>query len=203
MQSFIGFVIATLLLAPMPAAAAGAGDAPRAIVDQITNTALKILGDQQLDTETKRHRIEDIVYAHVDFDTMSRLVLARNLSRFSEPQKTVFVNEFKEHLSLTYGKSIESYKNERVQITGDHEEARGDWTVNTKIVRGSGADDILVDYRLRKEGDVWRIIDIVIERVSLVANYRSQFQDIVSRGGPDRLLELLRDKNAKRESFES
>ena len=62
---------------------------------------------------------------------------------------------------------------------------------------------MLVDYRLRQENDAWRIIDVVIERVSLVANFRSQFQDIMSSGGPAKLLDVLREKNAKGEPLKS
>ena len=62
---------------------------------------------------------------------------------------------------------------------------------------------MLVDYRLRQENDAWRIIDIVIERVSLVANFRSQFQEIVNSGGPAKLLDVLREKNAKGEPLKS
>jgi phospholipid transport system substrate-binding protein len=201
MRTWTGVALAVIALAATPPLAA---DTPRVVIEQVTNAALKVLDDRTFDSETKRLRIQDIVYAHVDFDAMTRLVLARNLPRFSDAQKADFIAEFKEHLSLTYGKSIENYKNERVQIVGDHEEARGDWTVKTKIVRGGGgSDDVLVDYRLRQDGGTWKIIDIVIERVSLVANFRSQFQDIVSQGGPEKLLVLLHDKNAKREAFET
>ena len=172
---------------------------PRATVDRMTSAALAVLGDKTLGVEDKRHRLEDIVYREVDFDTKSRLVLGRNWSRFTPEQQADFVKLFKEHLSMTYGNNIENYKNERVEIVGDREEARGDWTVQTKIVRGGGSNDIQVDYRLRKQSDTWKIIDIVIERVSLVANFRSQFQDILGNGTPDKLLQILREKNARHE----
>ena len=193
----------TVLLVCTLSGAAAAGDGPRAVVEAITGAALDVLGNKSFSVEDKRQRLETIVYAHVDFDTMSRLVLARNWSQLSPAQQADFVKLFKEHLSITYGRSIENYKNERVEISGDREEARGDWTVKTKILRGGGANDILVDYRLRKEDAAWRIIDIVIERVSLVINYRSQFQEIVSQGGPTKLLEVLREKNARREPLKS
>ena len=193
----------TVLLVCTLSGAAAAADGPRAVVEAITGAALDVLGNKSFSVEDKRQRLETIVYAHVDFDTVSRLVLARNWSQFSPAQQADFVTLFKEHLSMTYGRSIENYKNERVEISGDREEARGDWTVKTKILRGGGANDILVDYRLRKEGAAWRIIDIVIERVSLVSNYRSQFQEIVSQGGPTKLLEVLREKNARREPLKS
>ena len=183
---------------PLPAAA----EAPRAVVEEITKSALEVLGNKSFSVEDKRQRLEAIIYAHVDFDTMSRLVLARNWSQFSPAQQAEFVKQFKEHLSVTYGRSIENYKNERVEVGGDREETRGDWTVKTKILRGGGANDILVDYRLRKEGTVWRVIDIIIERVSLVSNFRSQFQEIVNQGGPEKVLDVLRDKNARGEPLE-
>ncbi len=193
-------IAATVLCLSAPTARAA--DAPRVVVQRLTDAALGVLRDKALSTDDKRHKLEQLVYAETDFDTISRLVLARNWSRFSEPQQKEFVELFKQHLSVTYGRSIENYHNERVEVTGDHEEARGDWTVNTKILRGGGASDILVDYRLRKEGDAWRIIDFVIERVSLVANFRSQFQDLVSQGGPQKVLEVLREKNERGEPLE-
>jgi phospholipid transport system substrate-binding protein len=190
---------ALALLLPAPAAAE---DGPRAVVTEITDQVLGVLRASELSTDEKRERIERIVYAHVDFDTVARLVLARNWQRFSPAQRAEFVEQFKQHLSHTYGRNVETYRNERVTIVGDRAEVRGDWTVQTKVLRPSG-QDVLVDYRLRRHDDAWRIIDIIIERVSLVSNFRSQFQGIVARGGPDRLIELLREKNAKGEPLES
>jgi len=199
MMRAVRIALAGLCLA---ASVTQAADTPRAVVQRMTDAALEVLRNKQLSNDEKRHRLEQIVYADTDFDTISRLVLARNWNGFSAAQQADFVQLFKEHLSLTYGRSIENYRNERVQITGDHEEPRGDWTVATKILRGGGAQDILVDYRLRKEGDAWRVIDFVIERVSLVANFRSQFQDLVSQGGPQKVLDVLREKNARGEPLE-
>ena len=194
--------IAVLALA-VAVPGARAADGPRAVVQRMTDAALEVLRNKEMSSDDKRNRLEQIASGETDFDTISHLVLARNWSAFSPAQQAEFVKLFKDHLSLTYGRNIENYHNERVELTGDHEEARGDWTVNTKILRGGGAQDILLDYRLRKEGDAWRVIDIVIERVSLVSNFRSQFQDVVSRGGPEKVLELLREKNARGEPLKS
>ena len=103
---------------------------------------------------------------------------------------------------MTYGRNVDNYKNEKVAILGERPEARDDVTVQTKILRGGGSDDVLVDYRLRQADGQWKIIDVIIEGVSLVSNFRSQFQDIVANGGPDRLLELLREKNAAGEPLQ-
>jgi len=195
--------LAAVALASCLAGVARAGESPRAIVEKMTQAAIDVLGEKGLSSEEKRHRIEDLAYANIDFDIMSRLVLARNWGRLSAAQQAEFVRLFKEHLALTYGRSIESYNNEKVEVVGERDEGRGDWTVKTKILRGGGNADVLVEYRLRQENDAWRIIDVVIERVSLVANFRSQFQDIMSSGGPAKLLDVLREKNAKGEPLKS
>jgi len=186
------------LMSAIPAIGA---DSPRAVVEATTSAATAVLANKSLSTEDKKRRLEDIVYARVDFDTLSRLVLAHYWNKLSEAQRTDFQQQFKQNLSATYGRNVESYKNEHVTIVGDREEARGDWTVRTKIVR-NGPDDISVDYRLRQKEGTWYIIDVIIEGVSLVSNFRSQFQDIVTNGGPDRLLELLKEKNAAGEPLQ-
>ena len=190
------------LAATATPSATHAADAPAAVVEQITSRVITILADPATSVDDKRHRVEDVVYASIDFETLSRLVLARNWSRFTEPQQTEFMKQFKEHLAMTYGRNVENYKNEKVTITGSREEAKSDWTVKTKILRG-GPGDILVDYRLRQRDGGWRIIDVIIEGVSLVSNFRSQFQDVVSGGGPERLIALLREKNAKGEPLKT
>ena len=195
--------LAAVALASCLAGVARAGESPRAIVEKMTQAAIDVLGQKGLSSEEKRHRIEDLAYANIDFDIMSHLVLARNWGRLSAAQQAEFVRLFKEHLALTYGRSIEGYNNEKVEVVGERDEGRGDWTVKTKILRGGGNADVLVEYRLRQENDAWRIIDVVIERVSLVANFRSQFQDIMSSGGPAKLLDVLREKNAKGEPLKS
>lgn len=202
MQGAVRLAIVALCLWSSPPPVAAAAEGPRAVVEATTDAVLAVLRNGALTSEDKRHRIEDIVYTRVDFETLSRLVLARNWSTLSAAQQAEFVREFKRHLSLTYGKSVDSYKNERVAVLSEREEARGDWTVKTKIVRG-GPDDIALDYRLRQTDGTWRIIDFIIEGVSLVSNYRSQFQEVLARDGAERLLELLRDKNAKGEAFKS
>jgi len=191
-------LVAALACVGTIAPAAPAAESPRAVVEATTSAVIAVLANKGLSTDEKRRRVEEIVYARVDFDTLSRLVLGRSGSQLSEEQRTEFQREFKQNLSATYGRNVESYKNEKVTIIDDRQEARGDWTVRTKIVR-HGPDDISVDYRLRQTDGTWKIIDVIIEGVSLVSNYRSQFQEIMANGGIDRLLKLLREKNARGE----
>ncbi len=174
---------------------------PREFVRETADKVLLVLKDPKLDTDGKIAAVEQIAYARFDFDTISKLVLARNWRKLTPEQQRRFVEEFKKHLSVTYGKNVDSYANETIEVTGDREEPRGDWTVQTKIVRGSAAEDILVDYRLRPKGDDWKVIDVVVERISLVSNFRSQLKEIISREGVEKMLTMLAEKNASGESI--
>jgi len=167
----------------------------RAVVSETVDEVLAVLRDKSVPTEERIRSLEQIVYGRFDLYVMSRLVLARNWKRFSEKQKAEYVEEFKQYLTNSYGSRIERYDQQEVEIIGEREEPRGDVVIQTKILGGE-FDGALVDYRLRKQEASWRVIDVVIEGISMVSNYRDQFKSIVSTGGPQLLLEKLREKNA-------
>jgi hypothetical protein len=112
-----------LALAALPA---GAAEGPQDVVRRLGDDVLAVLRDKSISNDTKRTKIEQISVRGVDFETLSKLVLARHWSRFSPEEQKRFENEFRHHLSVTYGKSVDSYKNEEVAITGERDEARGD-----------------------------------------------------------------------------
>jgi len=109
-------------------------------------------------------------------------------------QRGEFVREFKRHLSRTYGTRLDRYDQEEVEVYAAQVEVRNDVSIKTRIVGGQ-FDDAEVAYRLRERKEKWRIIDVVIEGVSLVSNYRSQFAEVLNSGSIDDLLAKLRDKN--------
>jgi len=189
-----------LVAAPARADDAAAADpaisAARAVVRQTVDQVLAILANKDWPAEKRVSAIEQIAYARFDFDTIARLVLATNYRRFSAAQRVEFVNEFKSHLSRSYGSRVDRYEQEKVEITGARLEPRGDVTVLTRIVGGQ-ADGVEMNYRLRSHEETWQVIDVVIEGVSLVSSFRSQFKEVVSQGGPELLLERLKDKNAR------
>ena len=182
-----------LLFATAPTAASEATEEARAVVDRTAEEVLEILRAPDLTDEERRERIEAIAFERFDFQTISKLVLARDWRRFDRGQRKEFVRSFKEFLSHTYG--IERYDEGSMEITGTRPEPRGDVTVQTRIVGGE-ADGIVVHYRLRRSEGRWRVIDLIIEGISMVSSYREQFSEVMSREGPEGLLQRLRDKTA-------
>ena len=148
----------------------------------------------------KIKRLEQIAYATIDFDTVSRLVLAKNWKALDPEQRQQFRDEFKRAFTVSYGRRIGQFGQEKVIILGERQEPLGDATVQSRIVGGK-AGDTKVDYRLRQKDGTWYMIDVTVEGVSIVSSYRTQFQEIIDQGGPKQLLVQLRAKNASGEGL--
>jgi phospholipid transport system substrate-binding protein len=178
------------------AAPAAPADDARATMQHTVDDVLAILGDAALPLDQKKDRIQAIAYERFDFVTMSKLVLKRDWKKFDAAQQQEFVTEFREHLSARYGENLGRYENEKVEVTSHHPETNGDVSVKT-VIRGGKYDGTPVDYRLRNASQ-WRVIDVVIENVSLVSSFRTQFADVLSKGGPTAVLAKLKERNAAR-----
>jgi len=191
-----GWIGGALALALAAAALAAPTEEARALVDRTLGDVLAVLRDKAKPPAERRRRVEEIAYAHFDFDTISRLVLARNWPKLSEAQRGAFVVEFKRHLSGTYWKTLEDYRDQKVTVDGTRAEKNGDVTVRSRI-DGERSEPIRIDYRLRPTGGDLKVIDVIIEGVSLVQNFRSQTQQIIREDGIDGLIDRLRQKNAE------
>jgi phospholipid transport system substrate-binding protein len=187
--------LALLLLGGAPAVAAPADDA-RATMERTVADVLKVLDDSSLSLQAKRDRIQAIAFERFDFVTMSKLVLKRDWKKFDAAQQQAFVEQFREHLSARYGEDLGKYEKERVEVTAQHAETNGDVSVKT-VIRGGKFDGTPVDYRLR-QGSGWQVIDVVIENVSLVSSFRTQFADVLAKSGPVGVLKKLEERNAAR-----
>jgi phospholipid transport system substrate-binding protein len=197
-RALVPAVAAAVLLGALAlaqAAIAPGEDEARQFVQQTIDDVMGVLHDQALTLEQKKDKVESIAYERFDFELICRFVLARNWNTMSEQQQRDFVDAFKKHLSATYRDTLDSYRDEKITVSGSKPEARGDVTVMTVVNESSG--DTKVDYRLRKTDAGWRGIDVIIEGVSLVQNFRTQCQEIISAEGPDALIQKLRDKQIK------
>jgi phospholipid transport system substrate-binding protein len=194
----IASALVAVFLAAAPAFAPADPAPPEgasAIVRETLDAAVEILEDAKLSDDQKLVRIEQLAYARFDFQTISRLVLAKGWRQMTEQQKAEFVEEFKRHLSATYGQNLLDYKNEEIVMRESRLESNGDVTVRTEVL---GAEEpIRIDYRMRGSDEAWLVIDVIIEGVSLIQNFRAQTQEILTSEGPQGLIDLLREKNAQ------
>ncbi|MDH5307933.1 MAG: ABC transporter substrate-binding protein [Myxococcales bacterium] len=171
------------------------GVRPRQIIETSAQQVLAILRDPARTQEQRIAELEKLAYDRFDFRTMTRLVLSRSWKKLSAEQQDDFVEQFTRYLANDYSSRLDRYEQQDVTVLDERAEPRGDVTVRTRM-QGGEVDGAIIDYRMRERGGTWRIIDVVIEGISLVANLRDQFREVLTREGPEKLLEKLREKNA-------
>ncbi len=157
---------------------------------------VKTLDDPQFKGENKgmerRRAVRKIADDIFDFNEISRRALARHWQGLSEKQREEFVGLFADLLERSYISKIELYGGEK--IVYNNEKVDGDSaTVGTRIITKNGTD-VPVDYRMHKKGERWLVYDVNIEGVSLVSNYRTQFNKIIQTASYNELVQKLKNK---------
>jgi phospholipid transport system substrate-binding protein len=172
---------------------------PKPLIEKLTKEVVTILRSTP-DKLERRAKVQKMADPYLDFDTMAKLAMGRGWRDLNEQQRADFVKEFKLHLIATYGHTTDDYTDEDVTVTGDREETDKDYTVLTKITgtrNGGPRQEVAkVEYRIRKRDNGWKVIDVPIAGISLVANFRAQFAEVINNGGYEKLMRLLREKNA-------
>ena len=158
------------------------------VFDVLRDPKLKSPGAKQVKAEKLR-----VIYKDM-FDEMefSRRTLQRNWAKFTPDQRKEFVNLFEQVLEKAYLDKILDYTNEKVVFYKETMASDDKAEIQSKIV--TSTKEIPIFYRMILKDGRWKVYDVVIENVSLVQNYRTQFNDILTNGTPDKLLESLRKK---------
>ena len=191
---------AFLLAVLVSTQAAGAELGPEALVRQITDEVMNAIHqDKALQEGDKQKALalaEQKILPHVDFRYMTRLALGRNWRKATPAQREKVVEGFRGMLIRTYSNQIGSYRGQKMVVKPTRL-APGDTdaTIRNSFV-SPGQPPVEVDYSMEKTADGWKIYDIAIDGVSLVATYRSQFSQVVRSAGIDGLIAKLEQMNA-------
>ena len=184
--TILGALILTLSLVQPGATSAGVP------TDQILVTVdrvLRILKDPALNSagarESRRSELTKAILPRFDFEEMAKRSLGAEWRRRTSAEQEEFIRLFTELLKNSYIESIESYRGE------SQDDAYAD--VGTKVINDRG-EEFTIDYRLNLEGSEWKVYDVIIENISIVNNYRSQFSRILGRSSFADLLRTIRDK---------
>jgi len=160
-------------------------------------TAIKSDKDIQAGNKSKIYKLaEEKILPNFDFDKISRLVIGKHWRTSSEEQKLQFKEEFKNLLLRTYAVALGKYQDQKIEFLPMRMKPEDKIvTVKSEIIQ-SGAQPVKVDYVLTRGGPQgWSVIDIIIEGVSLVTNYRGQFASEIKSNGMDGLIKALAAKN--------
>ena len=188
----VGFIFLVLLIIPLHVRAG----VPLDTVEGHVNEVLKVLRDPALQGEAnkdaKQEKIEAIADEMFDYIALSRLTLGRNWRKFNGDQKKEFIQLYRSILEKAYMDRILSYTDEKVTFDKETMLSEKKAEVQTHILAKS--TEIPIFYRVYLKDGTWKVYDVIIEGISLIKNYRTQFRDILANNPPEEVLKILRKK---------
>jgi phospholipid transport system substrate-binding protein len=164
------------------------------VVRSTLTKVFRILEDETFKDPAKliprRHMLEDVIATHFDYTEMSKRALAAHWVPLTAGERTEFVELFKSFLSDRYAEKIEAYSGEQVLYLSERVEKDDYAEVRTEL--RSTKTSIPMDYRLQRKDGSWHAYDLIVDGVSLVKNYRSQFEKIIRSDSYQELVRRLR-----------
>jgi len=193
-RQITGLILIVVVLMVMPFQVYAA--TPKETVEAGVNNLLKTLGDPAFKAKSEDERIAIIgteIETVFDFKELSRRTLGKHWKKMSADQRTEFVELFKQLLQGVYADRLLAYSDQKVIFDKEIMLKKGRAEVQSYLQTSDGKK-IPLFYRMTDKSGSWKVYDIIIEGVSMVKNYRTQFREILAKNSPEKLLEILRDK---------
>jgi phospholipid transport system substrate-binding protein len=194
-KALIGFQLVIFLILPLSLHAG----VPLTTVEGHVNDVLNVLRDPALKGEkakkAKKEKVRSISEKMFDFSELSKRTLGNNWKIFSPDQQKEFIELYKDILEDAYMDRITSYTDEKVVFNKEIMLSNDTAEVRSDIITKKAETPIY--YRVILKTGEWRVYDVIVEGVSLIKNYRSQFREILSDKSPEELLKTLRKKVGK------
>jgi len=192
-------VLAFLAAMAFAAAALAQHITPDQLVQKITDDVLAaIKSDKDLAAGDKQKAVklaEEKVLPYIDFEQATRLAVGRAWRQATPEQQKRLVTEFRNMLVRTYSNAISAYQGQTLKVLPSRgKQDPEETTVRTQFVR-AGGQPLPIDFTMHQKEGTWKVYDIVVEGVSLVMTYRSEFDAVVKQEGIDGLIKRLASKN--------
>ncbi len=139
--------------------------------------------------------INELVIPHFDFVSMSKWVLGRNWREATEGQQQKFVSEFRTLLVRTYAKALLEYSNETIQYLPVENNPDSNIVVVKTEIHQPGSKPVPINYSMHISGGEWKVVDVVVDGISLIATYRGSFASEIRKSGMDALIAKLTERN--------
>jgi phospholipid transport system substrate-binding protein len=173
--------------------AAWADKDPMATTQEFVNGALKILADRQTPVADRQRQLRQLIEPHFDFTQMSRQALGPHWRSLSPAQRQDFAQVFKSFMESAYLSKISDYSGQRVEFVKQSSLGVGYAQVASNIMQ-TGKAPIPVNYLLEQKDDGWKVYDVTVDNISIIQNYRNQFNRVINENGFDKLLADLKAK---------
>ena len=195
-SSWVVLLAAFAFLALSPSSGTAMAGAPTDQIKATVDKALVVLRDRRLKpavkTKERRELLKQILFARFDFTEMAKRALGANWRRRTPQEQEEFVRLFTELLERAYTDTIESYTDERIVYVGERLDDRYA-DVNSKILTSKG-EEFSINYKAHLVNGEWRVYDVIVENISMVNNFRSQFSRVHASSSYEELVRRLREK---------
>jgi len=172
---------------------------PIETVETGVNKVLATLTDAGFKAKSKDEQVSqlsEVISTIFDFDELSKRTLGRDWKKMNAAQQKEFVELFRELLQGVYADRLLAYSDQKVIFDKENMLKKGNAEVQSYLQTSDGKK-IPLFYRLTEKSGDWKVYDVIIEGVSMVKNYRTQFREILAKDSPEKLLEILRSKVGK------
>ena len=166
---------------------------PLETVNQVINKSLPVLRDKHTPLPQRRRQLRGLLERHFDFPDMARIALGYHWRQLGPSQRTQFTELFTAFIENAYLSKIQDYSGQDVAVLGQNSEGQGFARVRSQIIQ-PGKQPIKVDYLLRNIDGDWKIYDVTVDAISIIANYRNQFNRVINDKGFDKLMADMRIK---------
>jgi phospholipid transport system substrate-binding protein len=190
---FAGAMLALMVVQAASPAPAWALPTPLDTVNQVINKSLPVLRDKHTPLPQRRRQLLSLLEQHFDFADMSRIALGYHWRELNATQRGQFTQLFTAFIENAYLSKIQDYSGQDVAVLGQNTEGEGFAQVHSQIIQ-QGKQPIKVDYLLREMDGDWKIYDVTVDAISIVANYRNQFNRVINDQGFDKLMADMRAK---------
>ncbi len=180
---------------PTPAAAASQGEEAEAFIENLGVNAIGMLDNVKQTDAERELEFRRIVRSGFALELIGRFVVGRHWRAMTREQKAEYQELFAEWLMKSYASRLGGFKGQKLRILKSMEAGKRDVFVRTNVVRANGSP-ITADWRVRKFKDGYKIIDIVVEGVSMAAAQKSEFDSVIRKVGVTGLIENLRSRLA-------
>ena len=172
---------------------------PLDTVNAVINKSLPVLRDKRTPLPQRRRQLRDLLEQHFDFPDMARIALGYHWRELSPTQRSQFTQLFTAFIENAYLSKIQDYSGQDVAVLGQNSEGEGFARVRSQIIQPA-KQPIKVDYLLRDINGDWKIYDVTVDAISIVANYRNQFNRVINDQGFDK---LMADMKAKQQQLQA
>jgi phospholipid transport system substrate-binding protein len=184
---YIVMFILLITAIPLKAGADTPTDTVKAYVGEVLNVLTS-----RTDEDSKKVEIRKIAGRMFDFTSMSKATLGRNWKRLNDKERKEFVSLLRKILENAYISKILGYTNEKAVFLKERPLSSTRVEVQSNLITANA--EIPMHYRVLNSHGQWKTYDVIIEGVSLIKNYRTQFREILSKQSPEELLKVMRDK---------